>query len=265
MIQSLMQNPYILLITSICTVIAIPLTLYTANYGRRVKRLSCLKLSYEIFNTFQETKNWKLKVLYSDKIIQNLVVTKFTIWNSGNETINREDIVKDKPLQITCSSVKSIILDFKIIAQIEETNNINISVQENNNLSLDFDYIDKNEGCILQILHTGSPDDIEFNGKVKGCEKIQNLNLGMNSTFHLPLSWSQNCIMSVVCIIGYLAGFVIAHFTSSAIFDDIQKIIFITVIVFNFVFIIYLIFFIKKNLFYLKMPSKFKKLAIKFL
>ena len=45
-----------------------------------------------------------LELKYKNEQIQELVITKYAIWNSGNEVLQRSDIVEIKPLQVSCTA-----------------------------------------------------------------------------------------------------------------------------------------------------------------
>lgn len=131
------------------------------------------KPSYALWG-FNLVKNFKyniesLEMLHKGEKIENLTVTKLAFWNAGRETINNQDIVTIDPPRIIIKD-EGEILDAKIIDINNPSNNFSIDIsKEKNSILLNFDYIDKNDGIILQILHTNlSPKSLELIGKIKG-------------------------------------------------------------------------------------------------
>jgi predicted ATP-dependent endonuclease of OLD family len=116
----------------------------------------------------------QLEINYSNQEIKNFTVTKIVFWNKGRETIDKEDVVNADPISIHIKDGYNI-LDHDIIGKNEKTNNFSLSESsDKSSINIDFDYIDKNNGIVIQILHTGkSSEDIEFCGRMKGIGKTK--------------------------------------------------------------------------------------------
>lgn len=173
-IQGLMENPYAWAVLSICTIVALIFAVYTWIVGKKKMELSCFH------NTFRVVKAGKsvipkLRLSYEGQAIDDLTVTKYVIWNSGNEVLNRSDIVRVCPLQIVCDD-NAQILDAQIIVQSDETNAFKILEKKDKCVKLEFDYANVDDGIILQILHTGDVTDINVECRIKGGKELRNLN-----------------------------------------------------------------------------------------
>lgn len=120
--------------------------------------------------------------------IKDLTVTKVIFWNEGKETIHQNDIATAKPLQIMIKN-KCKIISSKIIYTKKSENLFEINLSEDNSyIDVNFEYIDKNEGIVIQILHTGrSRDDILYEGALKGC-KLKYRNLVRTKKVVIPLN-----------------------------------------------------------------------------
>jgi hypothetical protein len=134
------------------------------------------------FISKKEPKFTKLAVTYDGQQIDDFNVSKFIIWNSGNKTINASDMVESKELTIT-SPVDGIILDSEIIACSDNTNKFSIQQIDDHTIKILFEYVDKQEGVVIQIQHTGL-DNILKSGmdnifkidcKIKGGKPIKNI------------------------------------------------------------------------------------------
>lgn len=147
--------------------------------SKRKKTLTYEIYGYNVINEYQ-SKIKNLEIKYKKKPIENLSLSKIAIWNSGNVTINRDEIVELSPILIKMKNEEEI-LDIKLIKQTENSNNFKL-IKNINSWKVDFDYIDKNEGCLLGIVHTGNLfDDIQLNGKIKGGKIIVNEQLNSDN------------------------------------------------------------------------------------
>lgn len=165
-LESLMNNPYAWVILSICTIAAFVFAIYTWIVGKSRKELSCYKNSYTIVEG-GESVIPELQLLYQNKKIKNLTITKYALWNSGNGVLYCNDIVSSRPIKILIDEQEEI-LDARIINQSDETNMFTVSNLGEKETILQFEYADKNDGIVLQILHTGDEASINVDCKIKG-------------------------------------------------------------------------------------------------
>ncbi|MGA2669455.1 MAG: hypothetical protein ABSF32_11170 [Ignavibacteria bacterium] len=125
-----------------------------------------------------------LELLYQGEIIHNLTITNFALWNEGMDTINNLDVAPINNLKIIPKDIENTsILAYEIIYIKNKSNNFRIEFsKEQNLLFIDFDYIDKDEGIIFKIYHTGtSNDDLFLHGDIKGTKGFIFKNLNLNN------------------------------------------------------------------------------------
>jgi len=121
----------------------------------------------------QASKMEKLKVIYDDQKIESLTVTKLALWNKGKETIDSDDVAPIDPIRISVKNPYKI-LDTKVIYQTKVANNFRLSEQVGEEVEVQFDFFHKDEGVIIQILHTGLfNSDIVLKGTIKGVNSIK--------------------------------------------------------------------------------------------
>lgn len=171
-INSLATNPWLVIISFIISLLGIVLAII---FYFKSKRLKKPRLESKSINLLRESaeKIDGLKITYLSENIPNITITKLAIWNEGNETVNGSDIAQAHPLAIIAENdVK--ILEAKIIYTKNESNEINIQeIESGKKLNVTFDYLDFEDGAVIQILHTGnSSEDIKFEGTIKGVGKI---------------------------------------------------------------------------------------------
>ena len=138
-----------------------------------------------------------LSIKYKDNNISNLTITKIFFWNRGKMTIDKRDIAKANPVRIqTKNNVQ--VLDAKIIYTKNNANQISINLSEDNKeIVIDFDYLDNEEGCIIQIIHNGKNSrDIELCGTIKGVGKPQKVKESLILEVFLSSHSSYNSTLS---------------------------------------------------------------------
>lgn len=115
------------------------------------------------------SKFGSLEMRYSGKSIENFTATKILFWNAGSDTIDNRDIASSDPITVHVKEDYKI-LDSKILHEKNKANNFSITTYSDQSyILLEFDYIDKDEGAVIQLIHTGrSGKDIEVQGTVKG-------------------------------------------------------------------------------------------------
>lgn len=82
------------------------------------------------------------------------------------------DFVTDNSLRINFEN-ESEILEATIIKESEKTNKFIISQKEVKQLDINFDYVDKKDGVILQVIHTGKKSDLKISCKIMGGKPIK--------------------------------------------------------------------------------------------
>lgn len=170
MLEKLMQSPIAWAILSIITIISLPIAIYSIMTSRKKKEISYIGRSYCIVEKGKK-KLENLQITYKDRVIDNLTITQYAIWNSGNQLLNREDIVTDPPLRLIAKN-RAQLLEGHIVAESEVSNKFSISEFENS-IYVDFDYVAENEGIVLQVIHTGQRKDLSFECKIKGGKPLK--------------------------------------------------------------------------------------------
>ncbi len=130
--------------------------------------------SYSLIENLDDFKD--LKILYKDKEINNLIISKVAFWNNGRSTIRKEDIAEADPIRISMDG-DSKIYHARIIKK-DKANNLIINWpenKENNFINIFFDYLNKNDGGVIEVLHTGDTlRKLKVTGSLKGCKKLIN-------------------------------------------------------------------------------------------
>lgn len=175
MLESLMTNPYAWAFLGACTIFSVVFGIWQWYKSKRKKELSCYKNSYTIVKGGKSLLP-DLELKYKNEQIHELVITKYAIWNSGNEVLHKEDIVEIKPLQVSCNGENTRILDVKILQESDNTNQFVITDVNKKYARINFDYAARNDGIVIQIIHTGDSQDVMVECKIKGGKSVKLLN-----------------------------------------------------------------------------------------
>lgn len=110
-----------------------------------------------------------LKITYKNEVIGAYSITKFTFLNGGRDTINRDDVLDNDPLRFVVGKGEKI-LDMKIITSIGKSNNFDFDISDDlSSATFSFDYLDKGQGFIAQVIHTATDKkNIKILGYIKG-------------------------------------------------------------------------------------------------
>src|SRR3989304_1944385 len=149
-----------------------------------------------------------LYIAYKGYQVENLTVSKILFYNRGAETIHRQDIETINPIRFSSEICK--VLDASILQANNPSNNIRVHYDPSNkNVFLDFDYLDKNQGAVIQIIHTGlSSEYLELNGDIKGVSKITEISEYSNFRTQLEIILRNKFVIrlaNMVFVLGMLA------------------------------------------------------------
>lgn len=169
------QNQWLNLIFLFLAIIGILLSIYLFRKARRTRKpVFAVRSTNFISNNIMGLGD--IEVKYRGENIENLTVSKFAIWNRGNETINESDQAPTDHLRIEALN-HTRILDAVLVYQSERTNNIRLT-RKDHILEIDFDYFDKGQGGIVKLIHTGNKSsDLTLRGTFKGSISLKKIRL----------------------------------------------------------------------------------------
>jgi hypothetical protein len=153
--------------------IGIVVSYYFYKKSLRVKEPCWAIRSNNLIEGYSATLD-NLQVLYKDNIIQNLTISKILFWNNGKETIEHKDTETINHLRIGGEEGVRF-LDAKILTNNNESSQCKVElVDTGDSIYLNFDYLDHKQGCVVQVVHTGtSSRDISILGDIKGVTSLR--------------------------------------------------------------------------------------------
>lgn len=170
--QQTVQNPMFPIIGALLGFMGIVLAISFYLRNRRVNKIKFDSVNYSLVEGLSAALDG-LEVKFHGKTEEKITVTKLAFWNGGTETIRSSDFTDDL-LRISPSD-KCNLLDYRIINFSESTNKLTlgqIKSEEDSNIltfELSFDYLDPQDGGVVQIVHNGSNRNrFKMIGTIKG-------------------------------------------------------------------------------------------------
>ena len=190
-------------------ILGIMFAVYTWVKGKRKREFTYAKTTFQLVREGASTIKG-LEMLYGNKPISDISVTRFTIWNSGTVEITDQDVYSKLPPQPLCikSTENAEILDHSII-QSSNLDKFKTKI-EDKNLTIHFECVEKKDGVVIQVLHTGNADELIPTIGIIGNEKRGMQTYRMKAMID-PNRKKQNnmrvltyIVLACVCVLGFL-------------------------------------------------------------
>ncbi|WP_340031143.1 hypothetical protein NSQ20_25550 [Paenibacillus sp. FSL K6-1122] len=107
------------------------------------------------------------EVTLSGERIESLYKSQIIVWNDGTNTIHKTDITEEDQLRVVFDT-RTKIFDVSLVGCTREINKNEAFVLEGTEVTITFDFWDKKDGIVLDILHTESKTEPKIKGTVKG-------------------------------------------------------------------------------------------------
>lgn len=165
------KNPWLNILFIILTLISIFLSIWFYIKSKKTRKpMYCIRTFILVRDMIGKIDS--VNILYQGEKIENLSISKIAIWNGGKETISQSDIAKNDRFRIEIVDTASI-LEFKLLFENNSANGFKLTKVNNNCINVEFDYIDYNEGVIIQLYHTANSSyDLILKGSFKGSKEI---------------------------------------------------------------------------------------------
>ena len=161
--NSVFLNPW--LISIISAIIGIIATILVYRFSKREKLLLLAYTTELLISDYKSEIN-ELTIKYKNEEIENLNVLKIAFWNSGKSTIVENDISSTNPIIFQIDK-ESKILNISIVGKSEKSINPIVTKMNNYTVSIGFEYLNYNDGFVIQLLHTGKNTEFSISGTIK--------------------------------------------------------------------------------------------------
>jgi len=102
-------------------------------------------------------------------------------------------------------------LDGSLLQANNPSNNIRVRYDPSpKTVFIDFDYLDKNQGAVIQVVHTGSFDNLNINGDIMGVQKLSQVDPKQLKVYK-PMEVSDKRILGIALLVGII-GFYVGNF-----------------------------------------------------
>ncbi|WP_430468852.1 hypothetical protein [Vreelandella titanicae] len=148
------------------------LGIFSYKISRSVAKPSYQKTSLLLIGREEDSLPEEVMVTYKGRPVERLTKTTLILWNNGTEVLDGKNIVETDPLIMAFLDGDSI-LSYKILKQTKDANKIHVE-KNNENLSqlkIMFEYLNPNDGLILEILHDSEKRYPKITGSIKGVPK----------------------------------------------------------------------------------------------
>jgi hypothetical protein len=110
-----------------------------------------------------------VRILFNGEPVRRLVVTRLAFWNAGNTTVRRADLVEKDPLAV-CFEEKTTILGSRTVSKTRAVNECRLALNHDfpSRALMTFDYLDRGDGAVFEIIHTGSRGGASIRGSIRG-------------------------------------------------------------------------------------------------
>lgn len=172
-IQSIASNPLVTILGVTVGILSVILAVVALRKIR--SKQPCYRMYTNNIVTDFTSKVKSLQILKDNKPISDLTTTKIFFWNKGSEPIRANDIAPADILRVECKEGIEI-LESSLITSNSKASRFSIIPLDNRTLELKFDFLQKDQGAVFQVVYSGkSEDDIGVKGEIIGADKIEKI------------------------------------------------------------------------------------------
>ncbi|MFV9927887.1 MAG: hypothetical protein AB8U91_05275 [Candidatus Midichloria sp.] len=159
---------------------------YFYRKGQPKKSLDTYSDNFLIIDRSKADSPENIEIFFLGKKVEKLHKTLIYMWNSGNQIVKSEDLKTIDRLKISTEE-SAKILSVNIVKSTRDV--INFSLMKNNEeYEVNFDYLDPTDGVVIEILHTGEPENLTFSGTVMGIlQRIGSIDKNYKNKFILKI------------------------------------------------------------------------------
>ncbi len=181
--------------------------LYLTFYPRKRKRPIFAMRSTNVFKGLANTvPDVEVKFPGYGTPIKALTITKIAFWNAGSDTIKKQDVVKEDPINVRAKE-GIVFLTAATTDSVNPLNKIECTVsKDRTSVAISFDYLDSYQGGIIQVFHTGiSNEDLTIHGTIMGSSPIKRKPVTTSQAERVP-PWIVFCLLGILwCCWGLVA------------------------------------------------------------
>ena len=177
------------IVMAFVTVASLILALFTRYRPRKRQKLLYQTSGIQYFEEGDYALPSDVTMTFRGKKVMRLAKTTFILWNGGTDVLRGEDIIAHDAIRI-CLPSNGTILNHSIVA---ETNKANLVVTKpkldaSNELTITYEYLNPNDGVVIQVLHDTDQREPVLIGTAKGLsEGVEGLGTVILRDAEMPL------------------------------------------------------------------------------
>ncbi|MBK9925306.1 MAG: hypothetical protein IPP66_08425 [Anaerolineales bacterium] len=152
-------------------ILGILLSIYLYKKGIESKDPRCYYKTFKNISKLSDEKDTKIKITYGQEEVTRIFTTYVWVWNGGRKPINKTDIPSQSSVKINFCDEEFTpkILDYKIVKVSRPEINFSAFHSGETALAISFDFLDQDDGAVLEVQHTGSSDtELQSEGVILG-------------------------------------------------------------------------------------------------
>lgn len=154
-------------------VVGIVVSVFLALRYAEKKKPTCYSETY-LKIAASEDAPADIQIAYKGTPVERVSSTVVWFWNGGRRPIKRDDFPQTHPLRLRLSDHggHSTILDFAVRKVSREAVNLAVAKEGEATLQMTFDFLDLDDGFVIEVQHTGSAwSSAELTGVILGAPK----------------------------------------------------------------------------------------------
>lgn len=164
-------------------ILGIMISIITYLRSKRIQEPKFKKISSVIAEEMF-TRGSNVHIQNGDNKLKVLTITKVAFWNEGI-TLKKEEIANKSPFRIELLNEEPQILE-ACVSYAEEENDVSCDISVDGKIvNIHFDYLAKNQGFVLKVLHTGiGSSALDVKGIMKNSgrlKKSESLHMKLNA------------------------------------------------------------------------------------
>ena len=168
--------------------------------------ISMFTRSDAIISSSRSIPDINLKVTVDSRPVSSLIFKRYTIWNSGNRTIDGDDLRTADPLKISLASGQLLNADIEF--ETRSVNRVRLT-NKRDAIQINFDYLDPKDGFIVVIAYDSEVSP-EFSGQVKaipnGVKNLTGSRLPSQNYETFLLGTALGTILLTSCLLPLFTG-----------------------------------------------------------
>ncbi len=137
---------------------------YWLQVRRVVRQLAFRSFSWPLATRTAGNDDSELVITYRERAIPQLTRTRVALWNAGWRAVDAADVADADPLSISFRNAE--ILEIETVSVSRESIAFSASLVRGRCVC-SFDFLDRHDGAVIDILHTGRVSGLVFRGSVK--------------------------------------------------------------------------------------------------